>query len=91
METETSVTLNHSATNWSNRVKNNASPNISILDVVKSFVPSTDEVVNVSSISNFVLSSPISRYLEFCLFWVRVHSHTMHSNHEWHIPTVLSV
>ena len=74
----------------SDLIENVSTPNITLLDVVKSFIAGSHEVVNVLRISHFVVLSPIQSKLHLCLLGGGISAEAVPINNERHIAAVLT-
>ena len=71
-------------------VKEVGTPDVTVLDVVKSLVATTDEVVNLDWVSDLVVLSPVASDLELGLLWGVEATEASQANHEWHVAAVAS-
>jgi len=87
---EALIALYHSFGDGGNMVENLCAPDVSLLDVVETFVASTHELIDLLRVTNFVALSPVVRQLQLSLGGVSVPSQTIQVNNERHVPAVLS-
>lgn len=87
---ESLVLLDICPADWSNGIKNGWPPDVSLLNIIESFVASSDKVVNVLYISHSTVGSPIGGNLELSLLWGTVLSETLPVYDERHVATILS-
>ena len=71
-------------------VQDYRAPYVTLLDVVKSLVAGSHEVVNLFSLSNFVVLAPVVSKLQLGGLWSGVLSVAVPSNNKGHVSTVLS-
>ena len=71
-------------------IKNIPTPNVSLLDVIESFVACTSEHVNSSNISDFVVLSPMLSQIELGLLWGCKPSEAIPVNYKGHVPAPLA-
>ena len=75
---------------WCYLVKNNTSPDVSLLDIVKSFIASSHEVVNSFNITHFIVLPPVLGELQLSHLGICVPSVAEEVDDEGHVSTVLS-
>ena len=74
----------------SNLVENLSAPNVTLLDVIKPFVASTNEIINIFWVTHAVVLSPVLSELKLCLLWGGVATETVPVDNERHVAAVLA-
>ena len=87
---ETFVTGISSLSNRADLVKENRSPDVTILHVVKAIVTASDEAIDSPWVSDFTVLTPVSRELKLGLLGVAVLAKTVQVDQERHVATVSS-
>ena len=71
---ESLIPLYSASALWCNLVKNVATPDIILLDVVESLISSPNEVVDILNATSLIMLSPVICELKLCHLWVCVPS-----------------
>ena len=87
---ESFISLNCASANWCDLVKNDRSPNVTLLDIVESFISSGHEVINCWDITNLTMLSPVTCELQLRQLGVGVLSVAQVVNDERHVSAILS-
>ena len=87
---KTICVINMTSWNWCNFIKNISTPNVSLLDIIKSFVPKWCKLVNYTWISHFIVRPPVSCKIEFGVLWRCISSKTCPVNNKRHISAPFS-
>ena len=88
MVREAFVTCIGSWTNWADLVKENASPDVSILHVVEALVALGHELVNAPRVAHLVVLAPVAGELELGLLGRAVLAEAAQVHHEGHVAAV---
>ena len=86
---ESFISLNHASAHWSDLVKNDRSPNVTLLDIVESFISTCDEVIDCLDISHLTMLSPVASELQFGQLRVGVLPVAQEVNDERHVSAIL--
>ena len=87
---ETFVSGISSLSNRADLVKEDRSPDVTILHVVKAIVTASDEAIDSPWVSDFTVLTPVSRELKLGLLGVAVLAKTVQVDQERHVATVSS-
>ena len=91
VKAKANVALNMAFAHWCNLVKDNASPNVTVLYAVETIITGSYKIIDVLSYSDFAISPPVSSYLHFGLLWTCKLPKSMQSNNKRHISAVLAI
>ena len=87
---ETFISLYHVSTNRSDLIKYDAAPNVSLLDVVQSFIASGYEVIDGLNVAYLTMLSPVASKLKFSHLRICVLSVAEEVNDERHVSAIFS-
>ena len=87
---ESFIPLNHASAHWGDLVKNDTSPNVTLLDIVESFVATRHEVIDCLDISYLHMHSPVTCELQLRQLRVGVLPVAQVINDERHVSAILS-
>ncbi len=90
MVRESLVASIDSLSHRSDLIEQGASPDVTILDIVESFITASDEAVNGPGVSDLVLLTPVASQGEFSLIRVIVLAESGQIHDERHVATVSS-
>ena len=88
--TEALVTLDHASSLRSNLVKNIGTPDITLLNVVKSFVTSASKHVNLAFITDLSVLTPVISQVQLSKFRIGIFLEALPCNNKRHVATVFA-
>ena len=87
---ETVATINVVSSDWGKLIEDVTTPNITLLNIIKSLISSTGKHIDVVWVAVFVLLSPVSSEIKFGLIWVSISLVAGPIDNKWHISAPLS-